>query len=134
MEAVKDLIDSPASAEETSGLVDTCKSVPGVLSVERLRARKSGPYLFVEVKVGVDGAMSASAAHRVARLTKFALLEKHEDRVANAIVHVFPIGANGMGDMAPTQSRDHREVRAQCMRSTVHECCIPCVCIYVCMY
>lgn len=117
--AIKDLIDSPADAEETRALVETCRAVPGVKAVA-LKARKSGPYLFVEVKVGVNGSMSASAAHRAAELTRQALLERHGDRVANALVHVDPIGASGMGDLAPAQSRDHQQVLREVEKSLGH--------------
>ena len=61
-----------------------------------LKARKSGPFLFIEAVLGVNGNMSASAAHRVAELSRRALLDKHPGRVANAIVHIDPLGASGM--------------------------------------
>ena len=81
-----------------------------MLSVDSLKARKSGPYLFVEVNIGVDGLITASAAHRIAALTRGALLKEHEDRVADAIVHVNPIGARGIGHNAPPISRSLEEV------------------------
>lgn len=96
--------------EETKRLTETCIKIDGVLSVDSLRARKSGPYLFVEVNIGVDGLITASAAHRIAALTKNALLEEHQDRVAGAIVHVNPIGAKGIGHNAPPICRSIEEV------------------------
>jgi divalent metal cation (Fe/Co/Zn/Cd) transporter len=61
---LRDLSDAPAGVKETDTLRKTCLNVNGILSVEEIRARKSGPYLYVEVTVGVDGSISASAAHR----------------------------------------------------------------------
>ena len=63
--SLKDLSDAPASIRETEMLKQTCMAVKGVISVEEIKARKSGPYLYVEVTVGVDGNISASAAHRL---------------------------------------------------------------------
>lgn len=99
---MKDLSDAPASEKETEALRNTCLAVKGVLRVTQLRARKSGPFLFVEVTVGVNGTISASAAHRLAQLTRLALLKNHEGRVANAVVHVTPLGSSGLGEQYPT--------------------------------
>lgn len=64
MDSLRDLSDAPASAKETEELKKTCLGVSGVMSVESLKARKSGPYLYVEATIDVDGSISASAAHR----------------------------------------------------------------------
>jgi divalent metal cation (Fe/Co/Zn/Cd) transporter len=64
LDALKDLSDAPTSDEETDELRKTCLNVRGVKSVIEIRARKSGPFLFVEVEIGVLGTISASAAHR----------------------------------------------------------------------
>lgn len=104
-DSLKDLSDAPASKVETDTLKQTCLDVSGILTVEDIRARKSGPYLYVEVTVGVDGSISASAAHRLAMMTKMALLRRHEGRVANAAVHVEPLGATGLGEQSPAWAR-----------------------------
>ena len=63
-DSLRDLSDVPASEKETENLRQTCLNVNGIKSVQELKARKSGPFLFVEVTVGVLGTISASAAHR----------------------------------------------------------------------
>ena len=63
-DALRDLSDAPASAQETEALRRSCLGVQGVQGVAQIRARQSGPFLFVEATVGVDGSISASAAHR----------------------------------------------------------------------
>ena len=62
----------PAGEKETESLRQTCLNVKGIKTVKELKARKSGPFLFVEVSVGVLGTISASAAHRF-RLTSFVI-------------------------------------------------------------
>jgi divalent metal cation (Fe/Co/Zn/Cd) transporter len=64
VDSLRDLSDAPASAQETEKLKQTCLGVSGVMSVEVIKARKSGPYLYVEATIDVDGSISASAAHR----------------------------------------------------------------------
>eukprot|EP00981_Chlorochromonas_danica_P013619 scaffold6586_cov169-Ochromonas_danica.AAC.4 len=109
-DALKDLSDAPAGEKETNALRDTCLEVKGVLGVKELRARKSGPFLFVEVTVNVDGSISASAAHRLAELTRLELLRDHVGRVANAVVHVNPLGSAGLGEQYPSWARDHDDI------------------------
>lgn len=83
----------------------TCLAVKGVLEVQELKARKSGPFLFVEATIGVDGNISASAAHRLAELTRQELLNQHSGRVANAVVDVTPMGSSGLGEQYPYWAR-----------------------------
>lgn len=112
-DSLRDLSDAPADATETTALKNTCIGVKGVLSVEALKARKSGPFLFVEATVGVDGNISASAAHRLAQLSRLELLKKHPGRVANAVVHVTPLGSSGLGELYPAWARDHDFIVAE---------------------
>mmetsp|Transcript_60292 Transcript_60292/g.118599 ORF Transcript_60292/g.118599 Transcript_60292/m.118599 type:complete len:544 (+) Transcript_60292:56-1687(+) len=107
MNSLKDLSDAPASAKETEKLKQTCLSVSGVMSVETIRARKSGPYLYVEATIDVDGSISASAAHRIAELTRLELLRRHSPRVGNAVVDMNPLGSSGLGENSPHWARDH---------------------------
>ena len=111
IDSLRDLSDAPASRKETELLRKTCVSVPGVIKINEIFARKSGPFLYVETTVGVPGYISASAAHRLAELVKIELLEEHRGRVANAVVHVEPLGATGLGEKAPEWARDHAFVR-----------------------
>lgn len=110
IDALRDLSDAPAGEKETQSLRATCLEIKGVLGVKELRARKSGPFLFVEVTVNVDGTISASAAHRLAELTRLELLKDHAGRVANAVVHVNPLGSAGLGEHHPSWSRDHDDI------------------------
>ena len=110
MEAYKDLSDSPAEQEETDQLIETARKVIGVIEIQKLLARRSGPFLYVDTTVGVDGSISASAAHRIAELVKGSLLDKHTGRVANAVVHVNPLGSQGLGEQSPEEHRDREEI------------------------
>ena len=120
LESMRDLSDAPTTPQETEELRKTCILVDGVVKVNQLFARKSGPFLYVECTLGVPGYISASAAHRIAELVKISLLENHRGRVANAVVHVEPIGATGLGEKAPEWARDPVYVRSvidSCVKS-----------------
>lgn len=102
-ESLQDLSDAPASPEETQSLRESCLRISGILSVVNLQARRSGPFLYVDCTVGVPGNISASAAHRLAELARNEMMsssdgEGHDSghrRVANAVVHVDPLGSTG---------------------------------------
>jgi len=49
---------------------------------------------------------SFNGACRLAELTRQELLSKHDGRVANAVVHVAPLGATGLGEMYPLWARE----------------------------
>lgn len=108
--AYKDLSDSPATEEETQALRKTCLLVPGIKSVVDMKARQSGPYVFVECTVGIRGDVSASTAHRLGELVKNELLRRYSGRVANVIVNLDPLGSTGLGERASSSSRSHEAI------------------------
>lgn len=110
LSSLRDLSDVPADAEETQMLIDECLKVPGIRTVESLQARLSGPYIFVECNVGVDGTITASAAHRLGELARKQMMKSNKGRVANAVVHVDPLGSTGLGENSPQWARDHDSV------------------------
>ena len=65
--------------------------VEGVYNPHRLRVRKVGPKLFVEMDVEVDGNMCVNKAHELTLKIKEALMEKRGD-IADITIHVEPLG------------------------------------------
>ncbi|HID09078.1 TPA: hypothetical protein EYP13_02515, partial [Candidatus Micrarchaeota archaeon] len=57
----------------------------------RLRVRKVGPKLFIEMDVEVDGNMCVKDAHKLTLEIKKALKEKRGD-IEDVTIHVEPIG------------------------------------------
>lgn len=115
--SLRDLSDVPADAEETQMLIEECLKVPGIRTVESLQARLSGPYIFVECNVGVDGTITASAAHRLGELARKQMMNSNQGRVANAVVHVDPLGSTGLGENSPQWARDHDAVENEVERA-----------------
>jgi len=64
-------------------------SVPGVIEVEKCRARKMGLDFYVDLHVGVDGNISVHAGHEIAHRVK-AAIQQSDSRVADVLVHIEP--------------------------------------------
>jgi cation diffusion facilitator family transporter len=64
-------------------------SVPGVLEVEKCRARKMGLDFYVDLHVGVDGNISVHEGHEIAHRVKSAI-QQSDSRVADVLVHIEP--------------------------------------------
>lgn len=87
--ALEQLLDKGAPAEVTERLYALACSVPGVLSVHRLRTRYQGAGLFVDMHVGVDASVSVREGHDVADAVEHLLLAQGEG-VVEVMVHVDP--------------------------------------------
>ena len=64
-------------------------SVPGVIEVEKCRARKMGLDFYVDLHVGVDGKISVHEGHEIAHRVKNAI-QQSNSRVADVLVHIEP--------------------------------------------
>ena len=64
-------------------------SVPGVMEVEKCRARKMGLDFYVDLHVGVDGNISVHEGHEIAHRVK-AAIQQSDSRVADVLVHIEP--------------------------------------------
>ncbi len=67
----------------------TARSVPGVIEVEKCRARKMGLDFYVDLHVGVDGNISVHEGHEIAHRVKSAI-QQSDSRVADVLVHIEP--------------------------------------------
>jgi cation diffusion facilitator family transporter len=64
-------------------------TVPGVVEIEKCRARKMGLDFYVDLHVGVDGNISVHEGHEIAHRVKSAIQES-DSRVADVLVHIEP--------------------------------------------
>jgi cation diffusion facilitator family transporter len=65
------------------------RSVPGVIEVEKCRARKMGLDFYVDLHVGVDGKISVHEGHEIAHQVKSAI-QQSDSRIVDVLVHVEP--------------------------------------------
>lgn len=90
--AISELLESRVSQEHEQELRRISASVPGVCDVEKLRARKSGIGIIMDIHIEVDGNLSVTEGHNIAGAVKAELL--NTGRVNDVTVHVEPHDSN----------------------------------------
>ncbi|MHA2068918.1 MAG: cation diffusion facilitator family transporter [Candidatus Thorarchaeota archaeon] len=86
--AVDDLVDrAPEGINEE--IVEVCTRIPGVLECKRVRARVSGPFMFMDVVISIAETTSIDEAHHIADAVERAL-EKLGKQV-DVMVHIEPL-------------------------------------------
>jgi cation diffusion facilitator family transporter len=88
-DAARELMDSQADPALTGELESTILDVEGVMEVHSIRARAAGPYIIVDLEIGVDEEITVKAGHDVARNVKARLLAENE-QIADILIHVNP--------------------------------------------
>jgi cation diffusion facilitator family transporter len=87
--AFKELSDTAPAPAEVEAIAGKAREVEGVRQVHDIRARYSGPQIFVEVHIVVDPELTVRQGHEIARAVKWRLLDDQSD-VTRVIVHVDP--------------------------------------------
>jgi cation diffusion facilitator family transporter len=88
-EASVDLMDTIPGQVLREQVVGHLRSVPGVLNVEEVLAHRFGPYLVVNVTLGVDRNLSVAAADQIASQVERTLC-RNIDLVQRVHVHCHP--------------------------------------------
>ena len=86
--SVDELLDAQLSPAYVTNLSHLASSVPGV-APGRIRARRTGPDVLVDVSIPVAATLSASAAHQLGEHVRRAFLERHEE-IKEVTVHLDP--------------------------------------------
>ena len=87
-EALHDLTDRAATAEETERIRREILDTPGILGVHDLRTRRTGDLLLVDAHLEVDGSLTVEEGHRIAVDARRRVMERHP--VLNMMTHVDP--------------------------------------------
>ncbi|HPQ67696.1 MAG TPA: cation diffusion facilitator family transporter [bacterium] len=85
-EAYKDLIDTAVETKFQTRLIDTVRHIDGVRGYHKLRTRKVGMAIFVDIHIEVDGNLSMRAGHAIADRVEHTLIDKL--KVDDVTVHV----------------------------------------------
>src|SRR5437660_1530484 len=89
--AFHEIMDTAPRARIVRAICGVAISVPGVVEVEKCRARKMGLDFYVDLHVGVDGNISVHEGHEIAHRVK-AAIQQSDSRVADVLVHIEPAG------------------------------------------
>jgi cation diffusion facilitator family transporter len=92
--AMKELADTAPGPDIQKRIMDCAAVVEGVLGVHDLRARSSGGLFQMELHVVVDGGLTVTQGHRIAKEVENCLIEELEN-VEEVIVHVDPDTGEG---------------------------------------
>ena len=84
-------MDTAPHSKFIRSITRTARLVPGVIEVEKCRARKMGLDFYVDLHVGVDGSISVHEGHQIAHRVKSAI-QQSDSRVADVLVHIEPAG------------------------------------------
>src|SRR6266446_5082371 len=87
--AFYEIMDTAPRAKFVRSICQAATSVPGVVEVEKCRARQMGLDFYVDLHVGVDGKMSVHEGHEIAHRVKSAI-QQSDSRVADVLVHIEP--------------------------------------------
>src|SRR5215831_3400755 len=86
--ALYEIMDT-APRKIVKSVCSVAATVPGVMEVEKCRARKMGLDFYVDLHVGVDGRISVHEGHEIAHRVKNAI-QQSNSRVADVLVHIEP--------------------------------------------
>ena len=87
--AVYEIMDTAPGGQIVRSIRRVASSVPGVIEVEKCRARKMGLDFYVDLHVGVDGGISVEEGHQIAHQVKRAI-QQSDSRFADVLVHIEP--------------------------------------------
>jgi cation diffusion facilitator family transporter len=85
-QAYRDLIDTAVDAGRREAVAHCIESVPGVKSWHKLRTRRGGSAVFVDVHVVVDEALSVRAAHDISEQVRLCLI--NDELADDVTVHI----------------------------------------------
>ncbi|MBA2269607.1 MAG: cation transporter [Chthoniobacterales bacterium] len=87
--AVHEIMDTAPRGEMAAIIRQAAGGVAGVCEVEKCLVRKMGLHFYVDLHVGVDGAISVRAGHDIAHEVKH-VIQATDPRIADVLVHVEP--------------------------------------------
>ena len=96
-ESFEELVETAPDEQMQQRLRDMAMTLPGVRDVHRLRSRKVGSELVVDLHVEVDTHLSVTEGHAIADRVE-RMLKEQVPEVADAMVHIDVVGNNYMGE------------------------------------
>lgn len=90
--ALHEIMDTAPRGDMCGQIRAAALSVRGVSEVEKCLVRKMGLYFYVDLHVGVDGAISVRDGHEIAHKVK-AAIRATDARITDVLVHVEPAAA-----------------------------------------
>lgn len=93
-ESSDDLMDTVPGRGLYQQIVETLEGVPGVLKVEEAQAHRFGPYLVINLTIGIDGALTVVQGDQIATNVEQTLY-REIDMLQRVHVHYHPLKESG---------------------------------------
>lgn len=87
--ALHDLTDRAATETQISGIAAEIMATPGVLGFHQLKTRKTGDMILADVHLEIDGNLTVTEGHDIARQAKLNVMSRHP--VLYLMTHVDPV-------------------------------------------
>jgi len=87
--ALHDLMDRSAAAEQIEAIATTISTTPGVLGFHDLKTRKTGDMILADVHLEIDGSLTVTEGHDIALLVTTNVTANHP--VLQLMTHVDPV-------------------------------------------
>ena len=88
--AAHDLMDGQPPQELLAAITLLAEGVDGVERVHEIRARRSGQYVIVDLKLDMDPEMTVKRSHDIATTVKRAIFEKFPE-MGDVMIHINPL-------------------------------------------
>lgn len=88
-DALHDLTDRAATEEQVAAIEADIRATPGILGMHELRTRKTGDMILADVHLEIDGNLTVSQGHDIARQARLIVMSKHP--VLYLMTHVDPV-------------------------------------------
>jgi len=87
--SLKEFTDTAPDGQVSDGIVACARAVPGVTDVHDVKVRSAGGQYQMEIHVVVDGSLTVSQGHLIAKEVQRCLVEEIE-AMGSIIVHIDP--------------------------------------------
>jgi len=88
-ESTHDLMDGSVSPELVEQIVSLAEGIEHVFHVHEIKARRSGQYFIIDLKLDMDPGMSVKESHTVATAVERAIFDRFPE-VGDVMVHINP--------------------------------------------
>lgn len=88
-DALHDLTDGAATEEQMAAIEADIRATPGVLGLHELRSRKTGDMILADVHLELDGSLTVTQGHQIAREARLRVMSRHP--VLYLMTHVDPV-------------------------------------------
>ena len=118
-DASAELMDTVPGDELAEQVQALLADVPGVMCVEEVYAHRFGPYLVMNVTVGIDGSLSVAAGDSIASAVERRLYDRI-DLLRRVHVHYHPEGVAQLPNPASRPRTSSMLIRASIDRALAH--------------